>query len=55
MNADTTLNIISYFLLFYVIARLEWLNYKIGKLEGRLCKENPDISEKEKSFIKTHS
>lgn len=27
---------VSYFLLFYVIARLEWLNYKLGKLEGEL-------------------
>lgn len=28
------LDTIGYFLLFYVIARLEWLNYKLGKLEG---------------------
>lgn len=42
MTPDQTMNVISYFLLFYVIARLEWINYRIGKLEGRLNHAKPN-------------
>lgn len=40
MNMNDAYNIIPYFLLFYVIARLEWLNYKIGIIEGIINEKN---------------